>query len=1473
MNEGSVLPSSIAIESDADLGADAARMIWDDLPGLDDLIDLRTPEFANAVVSGLASALKSSPGALKKLMRGAAVAAEDLNVEPLQGLTEVIQNADDLRASEVRFAFRDTDVGRELLIVHNGQPVACQHVLGMALPFVTTKTNRTDQRGRFGIGLKTLKRIADNLAIHSAPYHFSGDQLLVQVVLAEVALPGFYDPATDTMFVLRLKADFSEEGLKAWFAEWEDDGLIFLTWVSSFRWCDLTGTTIAGRNLSSGAWENIALVGGRASITALSRREVKSPAASWTVWRATLPVPDHLHPAHKARAEVTQISVAVPSAAGVGSLYVGFKTRIAVDLSFSLDAQFDPSTTREALIESTWNNWLIERCGDVLGEIAHGRMLAAPKEAWCFVPVAAEHIGNEGDRWLREAFAKSFENTCEWLGNHAAILIGGESVALSDIAYEYSALSELLTDADIVALASGSRALPRDFRDAGGRWREVLDRIGVCASVGTTELLEGFKQSLFQPKGPRWWVKAARVLVETHADEELIDMPFWLTDDSRAVVCKRKGATAKPLILGGEFSSFSIRWNLLDRLNVAYSIEKDGAAAIKWLNEHAAFLTSVEASTELAAFAERFAATPLEIEDADLRELRNRFDELSDRHADEIGPAVGAALMVDGFVYKSGKMVRQKVRPTEAYLCKTLDSDFPNWPKAAENIPGIQWVSAGYDEKLKTGATRARRKRSDGTISRGPRRFFTMLGVETSPRLTQTGLVSWGGTTRTRELRAAQAEQVPADWISPDLERVLIALAKLSKKDRRQRSPALFKAIARAWERSYANHKSVVSQHRARVYVYPKAPVTTQWLIQLRETQWVAIGNGALVTPNEAVVKTQETQNLYTSAAFAVGIDLEDFSADFAATLGLVTSVRVSDLVRLLRDARDGGDAIDDAQVMAIYRNIAKYVPRAVVWNTRIGDMTAQDLRKAFTENQGLIHVGDNVWRRPNELLRGRDIFHDRSRFVPGGPAVASLWSALDVSEPTLDDCLTFLKSMAVQAYDVGVTSRLIDVYRYVEPLLVNAERRHRERMKTLPLYCGDCWESERPIFLVEDSELRSQLAKALPTKKFWAPPCDVRDLVSFGGFAGVTRSEPTLVVTEDRETAQDRGEGMRTHFRQAVDHLSDELARNDPEVRQRIAISWDRLREIQFFVHSGPIAVRAVDENLSAAKIPIHLQALIVRDPVELHVWDEALPKREYGGHAIASLFPHASRRGIEAEWVVAWQEARETSAVAIRLASDEEHAEAMENRAAKINAAPKKKISVSTPGGKGPTVKPRTLKNSVGPILSATIVPGRNPKPAPPPAKSKLHNTPPPTKPSELGSRTAPTAYTDRDLEQRGWELLTQALETSADELLVDFRNRHGVGADGAIDWTTFVEMKATGRAPQGSIEMSNAEYERAKQRGNDFILALVSGLEDGYQDEVRLIFDPANRATVRPLNGVKLVALAEAPSVLIPFGNSEE
>jgi hypothetical protein len=88
-------------------GAKAADLIWRDHPDARTISDPRIPTFADAVIDGLACALTTMPGAIGQVVSGAASAAEDLNVEPFQGLVEIIQNADDLGATEVRFALRE----------------------------------------------------------------------------------------------------------------------------------------------------------------------------------------------------------------------------------------------------------------------------------------------------------------------------------------------------------------------------------------------------------------------------------------------------------------------------------------------------------------------------------------------------------------------------------------------------------------------------------------------------------------------------------------------------------------------------------------------------------------------------------------------------------------------------------------------------------------------------------------------------------------------------------------------------------------------------------------------------------------------------------------------------------------------------------------------------------------------------------------------------------------------------------------------------------------------------------------------------------------------------------------------------------------------------------------------------------------------------------------------------------------------
>lgn len=1454
-------------EEDAGRGAEAAQLIWEGGPEVEGLTDPRTPAFARAVIDGLAAALRGSPGVIKKMMKNAQHAAADLNVSQFQGLVEVIQNGDDLGATEVRFALREHGESQQLLVVHNGQPVTCQHVLGMALPYLTTKTNRIDQRGRFGIGLKTLDRIAEAIAVHSAPYHFSGNQISLAELAPEPALDGFYDPVKDTLLVLDLKADFDELALKEWFDSWEDDGLLFLRSVGRFRWCAIDGKTIAERTLSFETWGDPGFVSLRDGVLHMSRRRVRSTTRAWTVWKATVSVPAHLHPAHKARSGATDLSIALPDRAASSTLYIGFKTLVPVGLTFSLDGQFDPSTARDGAIENAWNNWLIDRCADLVADVATGLLASDPLRAWALIPLEQELVGKDEDRWLRGRFDGAFGRVRGELGERAVIRVGSDLVPLAAIAYEARVLAGFLAPGDIIALASQSHALPESIRDAAGRWRSVLDAIAVSKVIGTTELLNGFDGSLFAANDPLWWVEAAGRLTTFHARNALFGRPFWLSDDGRALACRPPGETARPLVFGERPSAYAARWHLLDQLHGAYANSEAGDAAIDWLSKQAAFTRHVDPVIELSAFAERFAGDPLVIDDADLQALRDRFDELSDSSAELLGRKVGAVLVVDGHVYKAGNPEKLKVSPAAAYLPRTIDSDHPDWPVAAGKLPGIQWIAARYADVLKTTATRARRRRDDGTISRGPRRFLMLLGAEVSPRLKQTGTVARGSPIRVQHLRAAGAERVAHDYVSPDLTCVLNDLQRASKKDAKLRSPALLRALSRNWGRCYQQHQTAPAEHVARVYAHDRGVVTAAWLNELRETGWVTVGRGERIVPARAVIKTVETQTLYST--FAFGLEAGDVCDAIAKALDIITDVRVVDLVDYIAKVRDDQQTLDEAQLHQIYRAIANRCPSTVAWNTSIGGLAVQELRRRFAEGAGLVYVGAGQWRRPDQVRRGRDIFHDRQRFVPGGAIHANLWATLGVREPNLDDCLAFCKALATQGYTVDVGAALIDVYRYMEPLLATAERKHRTRLKSLPIACDGHWRVGRPIYFVEGDELRGALATALPRYRFWNPPCNIRDLPTLVSMMGVTIANPAVRVVGGRAHALKCGDDYRKRFGRAVEHLSDELARNDAATRDKISIGWERLKTLPLFVYGGAIPVQVEDPLFSGAAIVASLTAVLVPEPIELHVSENGLGDREYCGRAIASFFPPDVARKIGGEWALAWQKSLEQAPAAIRLASDEEHRETMEQQARKISGALKTKIKLSAPAGRKFAAPLRTLKDSVGGIAEAVVVEGSSPGPDKPAGAKSLASTPPAPSPLS-GSEPAslPIAYTSADLEQRAWELLEPVLNTSRDERLVDFRRRHGIGADGVIGWRTFVEMKATGRGPQSSVELSNAEYERAKEKGMDFILALVSGLETGQQDEIRLIFDPANRLSVRPINGARLIGLLEAPCILVRF-----
>lgn len=1445
-------------------GRRAAALIWEDAPEAAAISDPRVAAFATGVLEGFSAALQGTPGLMRKLVRHASAAAEDLNVEAFHGVVEVLQNADDLGATEVRIAVREENGRRRLLIVHNGASVTCHHVLAMVLPYLTTKSEDAEQKGRFGIGLKTLRRISTRMEVHCAPYHFSAEGMGLAAVKPKMAIEGVYDPSSDTLLALDLVPDFDSEDLRKWVGEFNEENLLFLNSLSTLSWLGGAGNETISHVLERGAWTNAAEGG-----ETLEQRPVTGTSAAWTIYRATLECPEQLGRSHKATGATTKISIAVAENEHPTGLFISFRTRVPVTLPFSIDAQFDPSTAREGLIDNPWNRWLIARCGDVLTSIAAVLLSSDPPRAWRWIPLRSEHAGTLNDAWPRQAFDETFDKVRLGLAESGMIRLGEGRVPLSNLCFESEELEGLLSASDLELLYPKRRAVDYAVRDADGRWRSVLASIGVSQRVGIDELLEGFGRHLFINHPVEWWIEAGTRIADHAISTAVWGVPCWLSDAGQPVAALVRGSTERPLVIGSELSSFARHWKLFDRLNEGYSSDPRGQEAVAWLQRNAEVAAHIDEPAELAAFGEAYREKPVVPTDVELREIRDRFDQLSDRSAAPLGPKVGSALLLDAYSHRGGKKVAMQATPTEAYLPRTLDGEYPFWPEAAGSTPDLVWLSPSYDDRLKTAARGRSRRLEDGTVSRGPRKFLMLLGAACWPRVSKVGRIDGGGPSRQRALRSASAEFVEEDYSSPDLRRVLTAISRAPRKDRRARSAALMKALSRYWT-VYADVMVTTAWHMALKYQYPRGTIDAEWLCQLRDAEWVVLNSGKLCRPDQAVIRTVQTQAAYPAASFVANVAADDVDPAFAASLKLITDVRASDLVAALESLRSEPGPPSAERALQAYRALAKQCPANPGWNTKIGDMSVFNLKQRFGAGSGLVLVPNaaqdgGVWRKPADLLVGRDVIHQPERFAPGGPSCVRLWAALGIQTPQLDDCISALRRLGTSTFGPEVDATLIDIYRHMEPLISKADRRQRIALRSLPVSIGSGWATDRPVFHIEDRELRSRLAAARPDLSFWSPPCDVHSLSHLVAALSLTVIEPTLRIVED-ECARETGEAMRLRFQACVDHLSNELARNDPAARGQLRMAWPEFRGMPLSVSDGPFRVLVEHPSLSPRPIAIEMQAALRRDPLHLFISSSAFPQRDRGGRAIAELFAPDVRHRVEAEWVASWVASADGAVARMTLASDEEHARALAEQASKIEVRPDSKISVSAPASRSKkAAAPRQLKSGHGGVVSVEVVTG-SPPTQPGPKKPLSKDAPPPSATLPDPLTVAPLDYDARDLEQHAWEVLAEVLNASEEAQIADFRKRHQVGADGAIDWKKFVELKATGAGPQASVELSATEFERAQEKGLDYVLALVSGLEKGRQTEIRLIFDPANRVSLRPSGSVRLVGLADAPAVVI-------
>jgi len=143
-----------ALRSDEQRGREAAERVCHEWPRPVDLLEIDSVAFAAAAITRLGELIQAQPALFQASRRGSEQGAESLSSRHFQGILESLQNADDLRATELRIAIRLRGSSRELLIVHNGEPITLEHLAAMVLPWVSTKADDPLASGRFGIGQK-----------------------------------------------------------------------------------------------------------------------------------------------------------------------------------------------------------------------------------------------------------------------------------------------------------------------------------------------------------------------------------------------------------------------------------------------------------------------------------------------------------------------------------------------------------------------------------------------------------------------------------------------------------------------------------------------------------------------------------------------------------------------------------------------------------------------------------------------------------------------------------------------------------------------------------------------------------------------------------------------------------------------------------------------------------------------------------------------------------------------------------------------------------------------------------------------------------------------------------------------------------------------------------------------------------------------------------------------------------------------
>ena len=1493
-------------------GQKAAQKLCGDWPDSTWLPEQPTQQWAQGALQEFAKIIRSQPAIFQASQLGAEIGAKMLSPRLFQGLSESLQNADDLGASELRIVLRNRSY-RELLLVHNGDPVSLAHVGAMVLPWLSTKADDDGASGRFGIGQKTLKALGGPLEMHCTPFSFVMRDDTPEWVEPALPIADFYRPEErDTMLVVPLNDEIQNSELLEAVDSLGVASLIFLRHIRKLSFVNLD---VPGDNrtfsIDAGPVHEAELnFGTELRLVRHDTLKIANPNDSvgiqferyWT----DKPVGAHSKRLHKATGKLTPLGICVCSAPGrAGAFYDRVPLPIKIEAPISLNAQFDPDGARSTILETEWNMERLADLGQFLGVVALNDFGRATSSAWMHVPLSTESV--EAGDWLKNQYSEAVTGAC-----HARLITdlrlptANGPAPLSEIVYDRENIEALVTSSDMELLATGHSAIFLDCLDELGRWRKVLDDLNQSRSLGPVDALQLFENfDQIDGRKPDWFVKMAALAIEYEIWTEFSEKNALLLADGRHVACPAKNSS-RVLVQIDNPNSLAIRLGLALPLHRAYMAENLPAkTVVAKLSEIKALQESCNHPTEalqLLSRSDESMKKPVRIEDDDLLSLRAAWAQLTRDQQKDMSNKIGANVELRTIMYQgnSKKPARSWARPCDAYLPAAIDRKKDSFAKAAGRTSGLNWIDPKYAALL---------KQQRGSSEVGAQRFLVALGVSSGPRLIvpSNETVKW-----TRDSRPASPvseidrpdEQLRAiksggnrnyylldDRWSPDLDSVVkniqSSLDPATKK--RKRVLALLAVLSRGWKRRYADYQMANAVFGSYGSWIGSRKVQATWLARLASTAWLPNGNGALKAPNELALPTEANRLTYgvNRSAYLAKINQASVQHSFLKALGIRLGPSGDDLISRLQHLCDKPVTSEvTSQVNTIYHLLAANLQTNTTDSFAGRTITPQRLRNTFRASLGRngLLLADGQWHSPESVLRGPPIFSRHRVFAPHITGLEQLWEALRIPEPTAKDCVHVLRKLtrnpSLDSSDVGV---ILMTFRALATLVNDASPQLRTALRGLPLWTGKAWSTARPMYVLDGEAIAGT---DIPGLDVWQP--------GFTSFHDLQSLFPVLDLVHLRledfapqslsGSGVSEGERKRKNFAEAVALFSDELIRNDIGLHESITCDWSELSQARFIIDP-------------ALEISLHLEgrpnvcfparAHMMRKPLTFIVRNlQDAEASEAGGQAIASLFT-GDRQKLAWAWASVWRRAssgEETSNIILpstktKALSTVARLTDLQNQASDRSD---RRSNSSKPGSGKPSTKlqpivqVRQLRDieelepsngdivnegvsNKGVVFSKSRTKGR---------AGRIFNSASNdgTNPSCSSTPTVLPPVSDR--EKLALEAVKRALQLDSKQIQ-DVRKKRGIGVDAIDELRQCYEIKMSSSATfPTDVTLTPSEVNAARD-DPDFFLAVVAGLEAGDGKlRVRFIFKPLEHLSTKISGNVTLTGVDQVAALEYEF-----